>query len=96
MEIDGGRMLEELVLFPRRRDDVGMAMSDADRDDPAERIEITAAGFIPDILHFALHNGERPFVVEKNSRIEELLALAQNLVRRGSSVGLRLMSEGRQ
>ena len=71
-------------------------MSDADRDDAAERIEITPAGFVPDVLHFPFHEHERLLVVEKNSRVQEFLAQAQDFVGGWPGVGLRLMIEGWQ
>ena len=73
MQINRGRMLQDFVLLLRRRDHVRMTMADADRHDAAERIEITPPVFVPDILHLALHEHERSFVVEENAGIQELL-----------------------
>ena len=96
VQIDRGGMLEELVLLPRRFDDVGMTMPDADGDDAAEGVEVTPAALVPDVLHFAFHEGERLFVVEEDARVQELLAQAVDLVGRRAGVGLRLVVEGRQ
>ena len=58
----------------RSGDDVRMTMTDADGDDAAEPVEITPARFVPDILHLSFHEHERLFVIEKNSRVQELFA----------------------
>ena len=64
----------------RGGDNFGMTMADADRDDSAERVEITLAGLVPDVLHLPLHEHDRLLVVEKNSRIQEFLAQTQHFV----------------
>ena len=86
-------MLQRFVLFVGGGDNIRMTMADADRDDSAERIEIAPAGFVPDVLHLPLHDHERLLVVEKNSRIQELLAQLEHFIRRRSGIFLRLMVE---
>ena len=95
VQINRGGMLEDLVLALRRRDHVGMTMPDADGDNAAERVEITPPGFVPDVLHFPLHNRERLFVVEKDPGVQEFFAQLQDLFRGRTGVGLRLEIEGR-
>ncbi len=71
-------------------------MSDADRDDAAERVEVTLARLVPDILHLPFHHHERLFVVEKNAGVEELLARREHFLGRRSAVASRLVIERRQ
>ena len=96
MQINRRRVLERFVLPPRGLDDVRMAMSDADRDDAAESIEIALARLIPDILHPALDEHERLLVVEKNSGIEKFLPKRENLVSGGTRVGVGLKRKWRK
>ena len=74
MEIDGRRMLVELALLVSRRNDVRMAVADADRNDPAEAVEVALTLLVPDILHPTFHHHKWLFVIKKNTRIDELLA----------------------
>ena len=65
MQINRRGMLERFVLLARRLDHVRMTMPDAHRHDSAERIEISAAMLVPQILHLPFHEHDRFFVVEK-------------------------------
>ena len=96
MQINRSRMLQSFVLLPRNIDNVGMTMTDAHRHDAAERVEITPAALVPDILHFSLHQHERLFVVEKNSRIQELLTQTQDFIGGRPVVFLQLVIKGRK
>ena len=89
-------MLEQFVLPPGRLDDVRVAMSDADRHDTAKRVEITPPLIVPDILHLSFHEHDRFLVVEENSRIQKLLAQAQDLVGGRALVGDGLMLKWRK
>ena len=71
-------------------------MSNAHGHDPAERIEISAAVLVPEILHFPFHEHDRIFVVEENSRIQELLAQTQDFIGRWPVVFFRLVVEWRK
>src|SRR5258706_13522109 len=73
VQINRRRMLVKFALLVARRDDVRMAMPHADRHDAAETVEITFARIVPDILHRALDEHERFFVIEKNAGGHELL-----------------------
>ena len=86
-------MLERLVLLADNLDDVGMTMPYAHGHDAAERVEISAAALVPNVLHFSFHQHERFFVVEKNSRVQELLAQPQNFLGRRAVVFARLVIE---
>src|SRR6476619_2347690 len=48
MKVNCGGMLQGFILPPYSLDDMRMAMSDADRDDPSQAIQVTFAAFIPD------------------------------------------------
>src|ERR1700746_1161355 len=89
-------MLQRLVLLPHNIDNVGMTMSHAHGHDSAERIEISAAVLVPEVLHFPFHEHDRLFVVEKNSGIQELIAQTQYLVGRKPVVFLRLVTKWRK
>ena len=89
-------MLERFVLLARRLDHVRMTMPDAHRHDSAQRIEISAALFVPEVLHLSFHEHDRLFVVEKNSRVQEFLAQAQDFIGRWAVVFLWLMVEWRK
>src|SRR5438132_12856336 len=71
-----------------------MAVAYTYRHDSAERIEISSAVLVPNVLHFPFHKHERLFVVEENSRIQEFLAQTQHFIRRWAGVFLRLMANG--
>src|ERR1041385_2173477 len=89
-------MLQRLVLFCRRSDHVRMAMTDADRDDASQAVEVALARVIPYILQLAFHQHEGFFVVEKNSGTKVLSAQSQDLFGRRALVWLRLVFRGRQ
>src|SRR5438045_9149702 len=84
-------MLERFVLLAHNIDNIGMTMSHAHGHDSAERIEISAALLVPEVLHFSFHEHDRLFVVEKSSRVQEFLAQAQDFIGRRPVVFLRLM-----
>src|SRR4051812_11374901 len=89
-------MLQRLVLLVRGGYDVRMTMPDADGHDSTESIEVPAAFLVPQVLHPALHEHDRLFVVEKNSRVQELFAQAQDFIGRWAVVLFGLMFECRQ
>src|SRR5207244_13332403 len=89
-------MLQRLVLLPYNIDNVGMTMSHAYGHDSAEHIEISAAVLVPEVLHFSFYQHDLFFVVEKNSRIQELLAQLQDFVGRRPVVFLRLVIKRRK
>src|SRR4051812_9902704 len=80
MQVDRSRMLKRVVLAVRCRYHIGMTMPYADRDDPAKRVEIASASFVPDVLHLPFHDHDRLLVVEKNSGIQEFTPQAQDFV----------------
>src|SRR5436309_2701754 len=96
MQINGGRMLERLVLLSHNIDNSRVTMSHADGDDSAKRVEISAAVLVPEILHFPFHQHDRLFVVEKNSWIQELFAQMQDFISRRAAVFLRFVIEWRK
>ena len=53
-------------------------MPHADGYNPAERVQITPALFVVDVLHLSFHEHERLFVVEKNAWAEDQLAAAED------------------
>src|ERR1700731_2937643 len=89
-------MLQRLVLLTHHIDNVGMTMPNAHGHDSAERIEISAAVLVPEVLHFPFHEHDRLFVVEKNSRIQELLAQTQDFIGQRPVVFLRLVIKRRK
>ena len=89
-------MLERFILPSRGLDDMRMAMSNADRDDAAESIEIALARLVPDILHPPLDEHQWLLVVEKNSGIEKLLPKREDLVSGGTRVRVGLKGEWRK
>ena len=96
MKINGGGMLQRLVLLPDNIDNIRMTMPDAHGHNSAKRVEISAAVLVPEVLHFSFHEHDRLFVVEKNSGIQELLAQTQHFVGRRPVVFLRLVTKGRK
>ncbi len=76
LEVDRGRVLERGGLIVRGGDDLRMTMADADGDNAAEAVEVALAGLVPDILHAALHEHDRFFVVEKDAGIQNSLRSA--------------------
>ena len=91
VKIDGGGMLILFALPVAGRDDVRVAMSDADCDDAAESVEVALPFLVPHVLHPALHDHERFFVVEENAGVHELLAQGKHFVGRWSGIRSRLV-----
>src|SRR5262245_39813934 len=89
-------MLQELVLPPRCIENVGMTMADANRPNPTKSIKISSSAFIEHILRFALHDHQRPFVVQEEPGIQKLSTRAQHFLRRWPTVRLRLIIEWRE
>src|ERR1051325_3306228 len=89
-------MLQKLILKPRCFDHVWMAMADADRHDSTERIKIPPPLLVEYILAFALHDHQRPLVVEENSGIQKLAPQPQHLFGGSTTIRLRLIIEGRK
>src|SRR2546428_3202906 len=96
MQINCGRMLERLVLLSHNIDNIRVTMSYADSHDSAEGIEISAAVLVPQVLHFPFHEHDRLFVVEKNSRIQELFAQMQDFISRRAAVFLWFVIQWRK
>ncbi len=96
MQINRGRMLQRLVLLSHNIDNVRVTMSHVDSHDSAERVEISAAVLVPQVLHFSFHEHHRLFVVEKNSRIQELFAQMQDFISRRAAVFLRFVIKWRK
>ena len=65
MKINGGGMLEEMVLFIDRSDHLWVAVSNGDSDDTAKSVKIAATLFIEQILHRPLYEHEWLAVVMK-------------------------------
>jgi len=86
-------MLQKFVLPPRCLDNVRMTMPDADRHNSAESIKISASVFVEHVLSFAVHDHQRSFVVEEESRIQKLTTQAQHFFRGYPTIGLRLIIE---
>ena len=95
MQINRRRVLVNFVLLVRRRDHVRMTMPHADRHDAAETVEVTLARVVPDVLHLALDEHERLFVVEENAGVQELFALRQHFGGGRAGVFLRFVIRGR-
>ncbi len=89
-------MLERGVLGVGSGEDVRVAVADADGHNAAEAVEVAFAGGVPDILYFALHDHDRLLITEEQAGVEELFALREDLIERGTDVGLRLMRGGRE
>ena len=96
LEINGGRMLDGFVLLLGRREHVRMAMTDADRHDTAEAVEITLSRFVPHVLHLPLHDHEGFLVVEEEPGIEVLLPEGENLFGGRTGIRHRLVGRGRK
>ena len=96
VQINGGRMLQQFVLPPRRLDHVRMAMAHADGDNAAQRIQITAAFVVKEVLGFAFHQHHRFLVIEEQAGTEELAAQLQDLVKGRAGVGFGLIIKGGQ
>ena len=90
MQINCRGVLQRLVLLRRSRDDMRMAMAHADRHDAAKPVKITLALIVPDVLHLALDEHDRLFVVEEDARVHELLALREHFGGGRAGVGFRL------
>jgi hypothetical protein len=65
VKITGGGVLNEGCLFGESGIHFGMAVAHAYGADAPEAIEVAAARFVPEILHFALHRHEGVFVEEE-------------------------------
>src|SRR5436305_10125290 len=93
MQVSRFRVLQRLILLSHNTINLGITMPGAHGHDSAERVEISAAVLVPEILHFPLHEHDWVFVVEKNSRIQELLAQTQDFIGRRAGIFARLMLE---
>mmetsp|Transcript_26074 Transcript_26074/g.83188 ORF Transcript_26074/g.83188 Transcript_26074/m.83188 type:complete len:221 (-) Transcript_26074:8-670(-) len=87
VEVDGGRVLQELVLLHHGVHHLWMAVTDANGDDSRERVEVALAGVIEEVLHLALHDCERLLVEVEHSWVEELRSHFEDLLRGGPRVG---------
>ena len=96
MQIKRRRVLEDFILFPRRGNDVRMAMPNADGHNATNAVEVTLARVVPDVLHRAFDEHDGFFVVEKNSGIHELLAQREHFVGGRTGIFLRFVTCGGQ
>ena len=96
VEVDRGRVLEGFILAARGFDDVRVTMADANSNDAAQAIQVTLARFVPDVLQAAFDQHDRLLVIEKDARIQKLLAQGQYLLGRSSGVGFWLVVSGRE
>jgi hypothetical protein len=96
MEIDGGSMLEEMVLFINGGDDLGMAVTNGDGDNTAEGVEVAVAFFVVKVLHRTFDQHEGFFIVVKKGWGEVFLAKFEHFFGGRSVVGLGLVRVGRQ
>jgi hypothetical protein len=67
-------MLQKLILALRCCDYLWVTMAYADRYNPPERIKITSALLVEYVLPFSLHDHQRSFVIDEESRIQKLAA----------------------
>src|SRR5205807_4610080 len=77
-------------------DNSGVTMYHTDGGDSAKRVEMSAAVLVPEILHVPIHQHERLFVIEKNSRIQEFFAQMQDFISRRTAVFFRLVIKWRK
>ena len=77
VEINGGGVLEFGALLRERGEDFGMAMADADGDDSAEGVEVAPSGWVEEVLHPALNDRERFWIVVEDGGVE--MGLAQGV-----------------
>src|SRR5205807_10352256 len=77
-------------------DNSGVTMYHTDGGDSAKRVEMSAAVLVPEILHVPIHQHERLFVIEKNSRIQEFVAQMQDCISRRAAVFFRLVIKWRK
>ncbi len=63
MKVDRRRVLQSANLGLNLLDHLRMAMADGDGHDPRETVEILLAGFVPNVLAFALDDEQRIGVV---------------------------------
>ena len=73
VEVDGGRVLDALELLNDGVDDLGVAVSCADRHDAREGVEVSPAPLVEQVLHLPLHNHQGILEVEKLYRVKILL-----------------------
>jgi hypothetical protein len=96
MEIDGGDVLEAVVLLVDGGEDLGVAVADGDGDDAAKGVEITAAFLVVEVLHRPLHDHERLAVVVEKGGGKVFFAEFQDFFRTGALVGVGLVIVGRK
>src|SRR5262249_5742846 len=96
VQVNGGGVLQQAGLFADAFDDFRMTMTDADRDDASEGIQISAAHFVPYVLHLAFDDHQRFAVVRDDAGREILMAQRQDFVARRSFVRRGLVIDNRQ
>jgi hypothetical protein len=96
MEVDGGDVLEPVVLLVDGGEDFGMAVADGDGDDAAKGVEITAAFLVVEVLHRPLHDHKGLSVVVEKGGGEVFFAEFQDFFRAGALIGAGLVVIGRK
>src|SRR5437870_7062019 len=96
MQINRGRMLQELVLPTRCLYQIRVTVTDADGDNSTERIKISPSLFVEHVLPFAFHDHQRAFVVEEDAGIQKLPTQAQHFFRGRPAMWLWLIIESRE
>jgi hypothetical protein len=87
VEVAGGGVLDEAGLGGEGGGDFGMAVTDGDGADAAEAVEVAAAGFVEEVLHFAFDGHEGVFVEEEDALVEDGFAAGEEVGFGGAGVG---------
>ena len=96
MEIDGGNVLEPVVLLVDSGEDLGVTVADGNGDDAAKGVEITAAFLVVEVLHRPLHDHKGLAVVVKKRGGEVFFAEFQDFFRARALIGAGLVVIGRK
>ena len=87
VKVAGGGVLDEAGLGDEGGGDFGVAVADGDGADAAEAVEVTAAGFVEEVLHFAFDGHEGVFVEEEDALVEDGFAAGEEVGFGGAGVG---------
>ena len=74
VKIDCCRVLQSAGLLANALHDLRVAVTDADRDDSGEAIQVLLASLVPHVLHVAFDDHQRIAVIRDNARRQILMA----------------------
>src|SRR5262249_5569923 len=96
VEVDRRDVLQPADLLAHLLDNQGLAMTDRDRDNACEAVEVLLPAFVPEVLHVAFDDQQRLAIVGDESRRQILPAQRKDLVARGAVVRSRHVGRDRK